>query len=204
VVAERFVEEGETVSANEPLFRIVELDPITAAISVAERDYALLADGKPAELRTDAFPGRTFEAHIARIAPVFRETTRQARVELTVENPDLLLKPGMFVRASVVLEQVADATLVPEAALTVRDGHEGLFVVAEDGSRVQWRPVQVGIRDEQQAQIIDGEGLAGRQVVTLGQQLLDDGSAVLVPEPDSAVADAAAPPDTAQTGQASR
>ena len=204
VVAERFVEEGETVSANEQLFRIVELDPITAVITVAERDYGLLADGLGAELRTDAFPGLVFEGRIARIAPVFRETTRQARVELTVDNPRLLLKPGMFVRASVVLEQVADAIVVPDAALTLRDGREGLFVLAEDDGHVEWRPVDVGIRDDGRAQIIDGDDLAGRQVVTLGQQLLDDGSAVLVPEPDSAVADAAAPPDTAQTGQASR
>ena len=204
VVAERFVEEGETVSANEQLFRIVELDPITAVITVAERDYGLLADGLGAELRTDAFPGAVFEGRIARIAPVFRETTRQARVELTVDNPRLMLKPGMFVRASVVLEQVADAVVVPDAALTLRDGREGLFVLAEDDGHVEWRPVDVGIRDDGRAQIIDGDDLAGRQVVTLGQQLLDDGSPVLVPQPDSTVADASATPDDKQTDQASR
>jgi RND family efflux transporter MFP subunit len=204
VVAERFVEEGETVAANEELFRIIELDPITAVIHVTERDYALLSDGQAAELRTDAFPGRVFEARVARIAPVFRETTRQARVELTVDNRDLRLKPGMFVRASVVLDQAADAIVVPEPALTTRDGREGLFVLAPDGARVDWRPVQVGIRDGQRAQVLDGGELAGQRVVTLGQQLLDDGSAVLLPADDVGIAETDEPGEQAQAGRGPR
>jgi RND family efflux transporter MFP subunit len=194
-VAERYVEEGETVSPNEQLFRIVELDPITAVFFVTERDYALLAPEQPAALRTDAFPGEVFEGRIVRIAPVFREATRQARVELTVENPDLRLKPGMFIRAEVVLEQVADATIVPEPALTTRDGEQGLFVLAEDGESVVWRPVRVGIREEQRVQVT-AEGLDGR-VVTLGQQLLDDGSPVLVPDAGPVLAEPADRPSTA-------
>jgi RND family efflux transporter MFP subunit len=203
-VAERFVEEGETVAANEPLFRIVELDPITAVVHVTERDYAGLRDGQTATLRTDAYPARTFDGRIERIAPVFRETTRQARVELRIDNPDLRLKPGMFVRASVVLDEVADATVVPASALTTRDGREGLFVVAEDGATVDWRPVQAGIRDDQRVQVLDAADLAGRQVVTLGQQLLDDGSPVSVRTADSAVAGAVPVTETADAAQASR
>ncbi len=72
VVAERYVDEGETVSANAPLLRIVELDPITAVFFVTERDYARLQPGQSARLATDAYPGDTFQGRIERIAPVFR------------------------------------------------------------------------------------------------------------------------------------
>jgi RND family efflux transporter MFP subunit len=178
VVAERHVEEGETVSANEALFRVVDLDPIKAVLFVTEGDYALLAPGQEAELATDAYPGESFRGRIARIAPVFREATRQARVELRVENRRLRLKPGMFVRATLVLERVAEATVVPAQALTTRDGQQGLFVLAADGGSVAWRPVRVGVRQDQRAQVT-GEGLDGR-VVILGQQLLDAGSPVTV------------------------
>ena len=178
VVAERHVEEGETVAANEPLFRVVDLDPIKAVFFVTEGDYGLLAPGQEAELATDAYPGESFRGRIARIAPVFREATRQARVELHVENPGLRLKPGMFVRANLVLERVAEASVVPAQALTTRDGQQGLFVLAADGRSVAWRPVRVGVRQDQRVQVT-GEGLGGR-VVTLGQQLLEDGSPVTV------------------------
>ena len=178
VVAERYVDEGETVAANAPLLRIVELNPITAVFSVTERDYALLKTGQVVTLRTDTYPGEAFRGRIARIAPVFRESTRQARVEVDVDNSDLRLKPGMFVRATVVLDRVEDATVIPEQALVRRDGHDGVFVISEDGKSVKWRRVEVGFRQGSKVQV-SGEGLDA-QVVTLGQQLLDDNSAVSV------------------------
>ncbi len=178
VVAERYVDEGETVSANTPLLRIVELNPITVVFFVTERDYALLQHGQLASLTTDAYPGESFTGQIVRISPVFRESTRQAQVEMRVKNPLLRLKPGMFVRVTVTLGRADDVTIIPEQALVTRDGNSGVFVVSADGKTVIWRLVKVGIQQGDRVQVI-GEGLSG-QVVTLGQQLLDDGSAVRV------------------------
>lgn len=180
VVAERYVDEGETVAANAPLLRIVEMNPITAVFFVTERDYALLRTGQVVTLRTDAHPDAAFEGRIARIAPVFQESTRQAQVEVDVDNADLRLKPGMFVRVTVVLDRVEDATIVPEQALVRRDGRDGVFVVAGDGQTVAWREVEVGFRQGGRVQVT-GDGL-NTQVVTLGQQLLEDNSAVSVAE----------------------
>ena len=178
VVAERYVDEGETVAANAPLLRIVELDPITAVFFVTERDYARLRTDQSATLSTDAFPGQRFSGTIARIAPVFREATRQAKVELRVANPELQLKPGMFARATVVLDRVADAIIVAAEALTKRDGREGVFLVNGDGTSVAWHEVQPGIRQDGRVQLT-GEPLSGR-VVILGQQLLDDGKPIRI------------------------
>lgn len=178
VVAERYVDEGEMVSANTPLLRIVELDPITGVIFVTERDYALLQPGQEAVLMTDAFPGEKFPGHILRIAPVFKQATRQARVELTIDNAGHRLKPGMFIRAAVVLNRSDNAVIVPEEALTKRDDRTGIFLVSEDGRQVSWHPVDIGIRSGNNVEI-RGEQLSGR-VVTLGQQLLRDGSAIAI------------------------
>ncbi|MDX1486991.1 MAG: efflux RND transporter periplasmic adaptor subunit, partial [Acidiferrobacterales bacterium] len=164
LVAERYLDEGETVAANAPLLRIVEMNPITAVFFVTERDYTLLRPGQAVTLRTDAHPGDTFEGRIARIAPVFRESTRQARVEVEVGNRDLRLKPGMFARTTVVLDRVEDATIVPEQALVRRDGRDGIFVISDDGLSVSWRDVQVGIRQDGRVQVT-GDGL-NTQVVT--------------------------------------
>jgi len=178
VVAERYVDEGETLAANAPMLRIVELDPITAVFFVTERDYARLRPGQQARLATDAFPGETFSAVIQRIAPVFRESTRQARVELQVDNPGLRLKPGMFVRATVMLERIERAVIVPQQALTRREGRSGVFVVSAAGDAVAWHAAEPGILQDGRLQL-QGVELDGR-VVVLGQQLLDDGSAVRI------------------------
>ena len=178
-MAEKFVTEGDTVSANAPLVSIVELDPLLAVLFVTEKDYGRLEIGQPADLSTDAFPGRSFQGNIVRISPVFRTQTRQARVEVRVANLELRLKPGMFVRVSVILDQVADALMVPETALVTRNHETGVFVVSVDEKKVSWHPVVTGIRQNGRVQI-QGENLAG-QVVTLGHQMLDHGSLIRIP-----------------------
>jgi len=179
VVAERYLDEGQTIAANEPLLLIVDLSPIIGVFFVAERDYAHLKPGQIVSLTTDAYPSELFQGRIERIAPVFRKSTRQARVEMMIENPQHRLKPGMFIRATVEMERVLEATIVPEGALTARNDQSGIFVVSEDGRSVTWRTVQVGIREGEWVQV-EGDGLQGR-VVTLGQQLVNDGSSITIP-----------------------
>jgi len=174
------------VAANAPLLRIVELDPLIAVFFVTERDYALLHTGQRAELSTDSYPGELFPGEIVRIAPVFHSSTRQARVEVRVDNPQLRLKPGMFTRIILVLERIAETRIVPEQALVTRNGHSGLFVVAEGGGSVTWREVTVGITQGQRVQV-SGENL-GSRVVILGQQLLKDGSRIAIAGAAEAVA----------------
>jgi RND family efflux transporter MFP subunit len=186
LVAERYLDEGETVSANAPLLRIVELDSLIAVFFVTERDYALLHTGQHADVVTDSYPGEVFPGEIERIAPVFRSSTRQARVEVRVDNPQLRLKPGMFARITLVLDRVPEALIVPEQALVTREGHSGLFVVADDGGSVVWREVTVGIREGERVQV-NADKLAGR-VVILGQQLLQDGSRIAIAGAAQAVA----------------
>jgi RND family efflux transporter MFP subunit len=179
VVAERYVDEGQTVAANAPLLMIVELNPIVGVIFVTERDYANLKPGQLVSLTTDAYPGEQFAGRIDRIAPVFRKSTRQARIEMTIDNPRHRLKPGMFISAAVVLARMPEAIIVPEQALTMRDDRSGIFIVSEDGRSVAWREVKVGIREGNRVQV-EGEGLSGR-VVTLGQQLVSDGAPITSP-----------------------
>ena len=84
----------------------------------------------------------------------------------------------MYVRAQVVLKMVEQTTVVPEQALTTRERQKGIFIIKEGSEQVVWRPVQVGIREANMIQVT-GSDLKGR-VVTLGQQLLDDGTRVLI------------------------
>jgi RND family efflux transporter MFP subunit len=178
VVAERFLDEGQTVASNDPILLIVQLDPIVAVIYVTEKDYGSLKLGQVAQLITDAYPGDTFTGVIERIAPVFRESTRQARIEIRLENPDYRLRPGMFVRTTITLERVEQARIIPESALTVRNQQTGVFLVDETGKKVIWKPVTPGISQDGRIQILEKE-LKGR-VVTLGQHLIDDGSPVVI------------------------
>lgn len=178
VVAERFEDEGQTVSANTPLLQIVDLDPLLGVFFVTEKDYGNLKPGQRVDVQTDAYSDEVFTGHIERIAPIFRQNSRQARVEITVPNSDLRLKPGMFIRAQVEVQRVEQASIVPIESIIKRSDEQGLFILAADGQHALWRPVTLGIRDGDRVQV-SGEGLDG-EVITLGQQLIEDGSAVAV------------------------
>lgn len=185
VVANRYVEEGETVSANQPILAIIDLDPVVAAFTVTERDYARMRVGQSVTLTTDAYPNRSWTGAIERIAPAFDEGSRQARVEVRVENTDQALRPGMFARVRAVLDTVEQTTIVEQRAIVNRGGQDVVFVIDDTVTPPVARavPVRVGIIQGTRAQATtlgDAAPLSGR-VVTLGQQLLDDGSPVTIP-----------------------
>ncbi|MBN2490049.1 MAG: efflux RND transporter periplasmic adaptor subunit [Planctomycetes bacterium] len=183
VVAERFVDEGAMLAANTPILSVLEVEPLVAVVHVPERDYPRLSPGQDAVVVSDAHAGREFPARIARLAPFFRESSRQARIELEVPDPEAALKPGMFIRARVLLAQHEDAVVIPVDSVVRRDGKEGVFLADEAESCARFVPVRVGIVDGLRAEVLE-PALAGR-VVTLGQHLLENGTPLLVSEAGS-------------------
>lgn len=101
VVGERFADEGAMLRANDPIVSILDIQSVIAVLTVIERDYPRILPGQSASVTTDAYPGETFPGRILRKAPLIREESRQARVELEIPNPDLRLSPGMFIRAEI-------------------------------------------------------------------------------------------------------
>ncbi|MHC4252237.1 MAG: efflux RND transporter periplasmic adaptor subunit [Planctomycetota bacterium] len=195
VVGERFVDEGAMLSPNTPIVSILDISSLTAVIHVIERDYGKMRPGQKAEITTDACPGRSFEGTVARIAPLLKERSRQARVEIAIPNPERpdrsrgvptsgperLLKPGMYVRALVRLAVHENAQTVPIAAVVERKGEPYVFLVqGKEGDRVaRMVPVTLGITEGDAVEIVEPE-LKGH-VVTLGHPDLEDGKQVVLP-----------------------
>lgn len=184
LVAERFVDEGAMLRANEPIVSIVDLSRVLAVIQVIERDFPNVRVGQAATITVDAHPDRQFTGHIVRVAPVLREESRQARVEIEIPNPERLLAPGMFARARIQFAQHDGATAVPVAALVRRDGQQGVFRADLEAGTAHFVPVRTGILEDGWIEILE-PALDG-VVVTLGQHLLEEGAAILVPQDEPA------------------
>ena len=182
-VARRYVDEGDTISANEPVVALVDLSLLKAVINVAERDYAFLQTGQAAQIRVDSIADQTFPGTVVRMAPVFEATSRQARVEIAVPNPDSILKSGMFARVHIELNHAEQALAAPSTAIIQRQGTYGLFIVEEDTAR--FVAVNPGIEDDGWTQV--AELKEGEQVVTLGHHLLSDGVQVSTSDGDDTV-----------------
>lgn len=170
-VGERFVDAGALVRVNDPLLRLVSIDRLVARIHVIERDYQRIRVGMEAILETDAYPGRSFPAQVVRISPLVDEGSRQAPVELAVRNLEYRLKPGMFVRATLTLDEHDQVLVAPHEALTARNGREGVYRVSDAGDRADFVPLTIGIRAANGVEILKPENFSG-EVVLLGHHLL--------------------------------
>ena len=176
----RYVDQGALLSPNQSILSIAELDPLRAVIYVIERDYPYVKTGQEAILTTDAYPGVEFKGKVARIAQLLEEGTRQAEVQLEISNPELKLKPGMFVRVLLEFASKDNAVIVPRNAIVKRDGQQGVFQV-DPGKRIaQFVPVELGISSGNRVEITSPE--LELPVATLGNHLLTDGVPVLIPE----------------------
>jgi RND family efflux transporter MFP subunit len=196
IIGERLVDEGTHIAANTPIFSIVRIDRLIAVAHAAERDYPRLSVGQAVTVTADALTGRAFKGRLARLAPVVRETSRQAQMEIEVDNREQILKPGMFVRLEIELARNDNALIVPRIALLERSGRRGLYVADIQNQVARYADVELGVQDRDHVEI-KSPALEG-YVVTLGQHLLKDGSPILVPERDAAKrSEAPAPSRTA-------
>ena len=176
VVGERFVDEGALLQANQQIVSILENDILIAVVYVVEKDYPKIKIDQSAVIDTDAYPEKTFTGTIARIAPLLKETSRQARVEIEIPNPDQLLKPGMFVRTRIEFASHENATLIPLAALVRRNDMQGVFIVDRENLKANFISVKVGIINNDLVEILEPD-ISG-YVATLGNHLLEGGSNV--------------------------
>jgi RND family efflux transporter MFP subunit len=178
-VGERFIDEGTLLAPNAPVISVVGIDTVFVRTTVIERDYGRIKPGQSAIINVDAFPDKSFSGMVTRLAPQLREASRVAEMEVKVVNDSLILKPGMFAKVTVVLQEKDQAQIIPNQAIVTNNGQSGVFIVKQGENTAHYVPVEVGIIGKQKTEIISPvlEGL----VITLGQHLLEDGSPVILP-----------------------
>ena len=176
-VSERYIKIGNTISVNDPVFNITDLDPLLAYLFVPEREFRKLQPGQAADVTLDAIPDSRFTGQILRISPVVDPQTGTFKVTLAVQDQAGRLKPGMFGRFQIVYDTREDAVLVPRAAVVDDEEDQSVFVV-EDGIAHR-RGVRVGYSRGEHVEILQGIA-AGEQVITIGQTGLAENARVEV------------------------
>jgi membrane fusion protein (multidrug efflux system) len=176
VVARRHVKPGARLSPGAAVFTIVDPTDLQVEIAVPERDLPRLAPGMPARLVAAAAPGCAVDARVASLSPGIDPRTGTGAARIEFRDVGGRCRPGLTVRVGIEYANLADAVLVPRAALV--DGADGpaVFVVAD--GHVERRPIGIGLEDGERVAVARGlEG--GERVVTLGQQRLLPGDPVI-------------------------
>src|SRR5580698_4288306 len=182
----RHIEVGQYLTAGTQIVSLTDLSVLYANFTVTEKDSAALKDGQTVRVMVDAYPGRNFEGKINAIEPQIATDTRNIRVQATIENPDHILKPGMFTTTTVVLPDKPAVVTVPETAVDYTLYGDSVFLItekkADDGktSLVVVRTfVVTGNRVNGRVEILSGVK-PGDRVVSVGQIKLQSGAAVSI------------------------
>lgn len=155
VVTSRPVTLGEAVEVDEELFTLIETSRLWLEVGIPERDLPRTRVGSSVRVRVAAWPDRVFTGRIASLAPAIDPDTRNVRARVSIDNPEGLLRPGMFATVEVGVGTAGTAAAVPEAALqTVEE--KPVVYVAVDPETFQRREVEIGAKEDGWVQVVRG------------------------------------------------
>ena len=152
---------GQYVPAGTPIMTIVRVDPLRLRVDVPEREAGSVRLTQEVRVTVEGDPG-VYTGRIARLSPAISADNRTLLVEAEIRNNPARLRPGAFVRASIVVESGRTALLVPTSSIVSFAGVDKVFTI-EKGQATE-RRVQLGRADGDSVEIVKGVR-AGEQVI---------------------------------------
>jgi RND family efflux transporter MFP subunit len=175
-VARRAADAGAYISQNAPVADVVDISTVRLVANVVEKDLRRVEQGEQAKVEVDAFPGETFSGRVARVAPVLDPATRTAQIEVEIPNPGNRLKPGMYARVSLTIEERKNALTVPTNAVVNVEGERGVFLAENDTAA--FKKVEIGIEESARIEVLNGVKDSDR-VITTGAAALQHGDRIV-------------------------
>jgi membrane fusion protein (multidrug efflux system) len=172
---------GQYLSPGDAIVSLQALDPVYVDYRLPERHLRDVQVGQAVEVEVQAWPGRRFKGVISAIDPDIDRGTRSLRLRATLDNPEKLLRPGMFAEVDTVLPLRNNILTLPRTAVTYNPYGESVFLIQKQdaGLVVQNRPVKTGVIRAGRVEVTEGLK-AGDEVVAAGQNKLRNGQAVVI------------------------
>jgi RND family efflux transporter MFP subunit len=172
-ISARRVSLGEYVQPSTPVVTLLKTDPLRLLLTLPGVQSGQVATGQRVGALVDAYPGRSFEGTIRAVNPAIDPQSRTYQAEARVPNPSNLLKPGMFVVASIDQGRTTRALFVPRAGVIedVNTNSYRVFVIDENNRArlrvVQLAPQQMGDRVRIVSGISEGQRVATTNLAQL-------------------------------------
>ncbi len=181
VVSQRFLDLGGMAVPTVPLFEIVDIDTVKATTDVIELQLAQLTLNQQANIIIEGI-NMPLTGVISYISPTLQPIQRTATVEFHIDNPNGIVKPGMFAKVTVPIEVRQDTILVPRNSL-IEDAvtkTQNVFVV--EAGKSKRRPVEIGLTRGGKVEVVEGLN-EGDSVIIAGQHSLKVDENVTVVNP---------------------
>jgi membrane fusion protein (multidrug efflux system) len=201
----KLVNVGDYLKDGADIVNLEDMSSMAVDFRLPERYLARVKTSQPVEVVVDAMPGRVFKGRVDAFDAQVDANGRSLLVRARVDNPDAVLRPGMFARPRIVFSVREGALVVPEEALVPLGNRQFVFKIEPDGKggrQARRLEARIGLRLEGKVELLEGLK-AGDQVVTAGHGRLTRGDAVPVRVIDLANPGAPRGPASPASGAAS-
>ncbi len=171
---------GASVSSQAPLFRIGMLEALEVEMDIAERYVGSVQLGTKAVATFKAYPGQEFIGEVTRLSPVLNPTTRTLEIGLSLEDPDRLIKSGMFPTVTILTERLEDVLVISRSSV-LYDGSQAYVYTVDNSNLAEKKPITIGLVVDDKVEVLSGLE-EGQLSITQGQTLLTDGTSVRIVE----------------------
>jgi membrane fusion protein (multidrug efflux system) len=175
IVGLRRISVGDYVKAGNDLVNLENIDRIKVDFRLPERYMRVVRTEGAIRITPDALPGKAFDGRIYAIDPQIDPAVRSIAVRALLSNAGRVLRPGMFVRISLIIDRAQKALVVPEEAIVRRGNQQFVFRILK-GSAIL-TPVKLGLRETGRVEVVEGLSV-GDTLVTAGHAKLREGSRV--------------------------
>jgi cobalt-zinc-cadmium efflux system membrane fusion protein len=145
---------GAMVDESTKIMTIIDTRTLWVDAEIYERDICGIAMGQPVEITVPAYPDETFTGTVVYVGDVVREETRTITVRAEFANKGERLKPGMFAKVCIVLDQGTESVVVPVAAVLEEGNRQ--FVFVKQSGNFERREVTAGPVEGADQQIVSG------------------------------------------------
>ncbi len=135
LLGSKVLDTGNYVTPNDRVGVFVDIDKVYAEFNIIEKDIPKITLGQKAEVFADAYPAKTFSGSIDRISPIIEGRSRTENVKVELDNKEGLLKPGMFVRASIATYDKKDVIVVPLSAVKKKENQYIAYVIQKQEAK---------------------------------------------------------------------
>lgn len=179
VVTARNYDNGD-MYGGQPVLTIEQLNPVKLIANVSETHYKDVKNGMSVDVTLDAYEGEQFTGKVTIVSPTIDQATHTFPVEITINNSNQKVRPGMFARATINFGNKTHV-MVPDEALVkqIGAGDRYVYVYHKNNGTVSYNKVELGKHIGEHYEIISGVN-DGDEVVIAGQSRLANGKEVEV------------------------
>ena len=165
--------QGVKIASGTEMVRIMNYETLNMEVNLPSILMGKITAGQPVRVMNYTIPDKILEGRLNQVSPALDTETRTFKATVDIDNPNWVLRPGMFVKASIITAKSDSTIVIPKDIIMIRRNTKSVFVV--ERGIAQQRMLKTGLENPDEIEVTDGLKVNERLVVK-GFETLRNGS----------------------------